>query len=112
MQWEDSAGLWEKEAKSVFRVPEREHLRIADINAAGVKHKIGWQQNGRAILWNRDFCKGSSRGLDPGSSRGEGLEARSACFVSDVWAKKKLMAYIVSDKNDRCPLARDVFNRS
>lgn len=94
MQWEDSTGFWKKEAKSVFSVPEREQLIIGDIKAARGKHKIEWQQNGRAILWNRDFCKGSSRRFDPGSSRQESLEASPTCFVSDIWANKKLMAYV------------------
>ena len=84
MRWEDSTGFWEKEATSVFSVPERQHLKIGDIKAAKEKHKIGWPQNGRAILWNHEFCEASSCGLDPGSSGEEGLEASSTWFVSDI----------------------------
>lgn len=90
---EDSTVFWEKEAKSVFSVPEREHLIIGDIKAAREKHKIGWQLNGRAILWNCNFCEGCSCGLDPGFSRGEGLEASPTCFVSDIWGKKKVYGF-------------------
>lgn len=77
-----------------FRVPEREHLIIGNVKAAREKHKIEWQQNERAIMWNRDFCDASSCGLDPGSSKEEGLEASPTSFVSNTWAKKKLMAHI------------------
>lgn len=84
--------FWEKESKSAFSVPERENLIIEDIKANKEKDKTGRQQSGGAILWNCDFCKGSSRGLDPGPSR-EGLEGSPTCFASGIW-RKKLMTYI------------------